>query len=109
MKRIVIFLFVLLSTATCAAQDLEVVPPVQGGSKKIEKPNQVSEKDGRIEATTPQDAANAAVGKLTRADDGGVQRIKVGNGTGYVAVGNGAYKTNENVVIDLGGIADINR
>lgn len=93
MKRIVISIFVLLSVAVCTAQDLEVVPPAQGGSTEIGKPNQVSEKNDRIEAATPQDAANAAVGKLTRADNGGVQRIKVGSGTGYVAVGIGNYRT----------------
>jgi hypothetical protein len=80
-----------LGTSTCATQDFEVTPPVQGGSAEIKHPDQITENGGIISAATPQDAANAAVGKLTKADGSGVAQIEVGSGMGYVAMGQGAF------------------
>lgn len=64
-----------LGTSAFAAQDFEVTPPVQGGSAEIKHPDQITETDGIISAATPQDAANAAVEKLTKADGSGVSQI----------------------------------
>lgn len=80
-----------LGTSAYAAQDFEVTPPVQGGSAEIKHPDQITENDGIISAATPQDAANAAVGKLTKADGSGVAQIEVGSGIGYVAMGQGSF------------------
>jgi hypothetical protein len=91
MKKALFTLFVLCFTAVCSAQEIEVTPPVQGGSSEVKLPAAVKEADGIISASTPQDAANAAVGKLTKAEGSGVKRIKVGSGNGYVAVGQGTF------------------
>ncbi|MDR1384123.1 MAG: hypothetical protein LBJ67_09795 [Planctomycetaceae bacterium] len=86
----------LFSFAGCLAQEqFEVTPPVQGGTAEVQSPDKVKEdSNGVISAATPQDAANAAVGKLTKAETGGVQQIKVASGIGYVALGTGSYDTN---------------
>ena len=94
MKRMsLLSLALFFSLTVCHAQEFEVVPPAQGGSSEVAQPAEVTEEDGLISSATPQDSANAAVEKLTRAGGNGVKVIQVGSGRGYVAVGQGSFNS----------------
>ena len=84
--------FTILLTGTCRAQELEIFPPARGGSGVIENPDKIREVDGVITGNTPQDAANAAVGKFTGAAGTGIARINVGSGVAYVSTAEAAYQ-----------------